>query len=397
MLKKSSISLFFLGIYLMACQGINATSQALPTIAPTAVVEPNAAPETLTAIETISPTVQEETKSGSHLRAMLAYLPSTWADFNLPVPFGPAIHFVDIQQLREDMDIGPITGTSDAADKRALSIQLGLNIQGIAYLPQAIQPVASSTYGEWGWDIADVHQILYLPDLATAIYKGDFGRPDIRSQLQEKGYTAGTLHEFALYTSTEDSLAFALTTDILIFGVLRDVQEIASFISIGDPGLDTHPAVQMVLSHLDGVWGAILAPSPDLIGYSNQVGQQMEELMDEAMREVLEGRFPSSEATSVGWDFMAIGFQGAETSTLTIVYHYPSTSEANAAIPLVEKFLTETPSLTSLGSTWSDFMTVEDVSSKDSAVVAIAQTEVRGLIGNAFEQRDFFAFLPVER
>ena len=117
-------------------------------------------------------TVTPEPTGNAALEALLAYLPSSWVGRHLPVAWGPAIHFVDVAQIRHDLELGEFTGADEFAAKRDLLLHIAN--QGLVYLPDKLYIVGSGSFASLGWDIADVAQVLYLPDADTAILRGDF-------------------------------------------------------------------------------------------------------------------------------------------------------------------------------------------------------------------------------
>ncbi|MBK9050947.1 MAG: hypothetical protein IPL78_08540 [Chloroflexi bacterium] len=130
--------------WLAACQtpALNNTSTPEVTITP----EANATPEIT---------------GNSALADLLAYLPSSWVGRHLPVAWGPAIHFVDVAQIRHDLELGEFTGADEFAAKRDLLLHIAN--QGLVYLPDKLYIVGSGSFASLGWDIADVAQVLYLP------------------------------------------------------------------------------------------------------------------------------------------------------------------------------------------------------------------------------------------
>ena len=268
--------ILFLAFFVFACQSEVAES---PT--PTVVVEVITPTSILIPTEVEQPTEQLPTPTklpptedislstpavSKRFDELLAFLPVTWADMHLPVDFGPTIYLLDMVQMREDLQIFSITGEDSRQDK--LDLILGLDTQGFPLAPtQTIDPVSGGMFMEWGWDIADVAQMMSLPDFKTTLYRGNFERPEIREWLLEKGYSSTTLNDFDYFNKEGDVLEFALTSDTLIMSIWEEESFIALMLEIKSiaPGLETHPAVQSILAEMIGGWGVALSPSPDVV------------------------------------------------------------------------------------------------------------------------------------
>ncbi len=91
---------------------------------------------------------------------------------------------------------------------------------------------------------------------------------------------------------------------------------------------------------------------------------------------------------------MAIGFSNVDESELRFIYHFPVPGAMAEQQDHIRSALTETPSLATRGRVWGDFLTVVSIETHDKTIVATTQTSASELLGNAFRQRDFYAFLP---
>ena len=378
-LKKRKVVLllcFLIKVVLLGCLESGTGSPTMPTLEATATSQATPVPH--------------------RLETLLAYVPQSWADVHVPVGFGPAINFLDVAQIRADLGIPAITGADSRQAKQDLI--RGLNTQNLRFGPVGMD--WSYSFDEWGWDIADVDRVLHLRDFDVSILVGNFGRPEIREHLSTKGYMPSKVGDFTVFTADEAALQFALKPDTLIIGSIEDEIDVLETLvrvrAARQPGLDEHPTVVAILDQLDGVWGAVLAPSPDIVTYAEQVVPNLR--VPSEFEQFLKEKFLEAEIEAYGWDFMAITFQGlGEETTLHFLYHYPSEGEASKDIGLVRRTLTETPYLSRRGRIWSDFMDLESVEVRGTILVARARTRSKHLIGSALEGFDFWGFLPIRQ
>jgi hypothetical protein len=336
-------------------------------------------------------TATPEITGNSALADLLAYLPSSWVGRHLPVAWGPAIHFVDVAQIRRDLELADFSGADAFVEKQVLILQV--HNQGLTYLPASLHIVGSNSFSSLGWDIADVAQVLYLPDADTAILRGDFARAEIQTALQANG-TGTAYRAFTFYPAGSDGLYIAWKEDTLIVSGLADGEYIVKALIDNQayPGLAVQTKIQALLPHMVGAWGAVLAPSPDTAAFS---AQNMSNLPPE-MQDQLEERFGSLVMPALAWDFMAMQHrQEGDTTRLVLVYNYPTADAAAANRNTVLISLTETPSTQGANQTWADLLTVDRVMTVENQVVVQAHTEATNFIGNAFNQRDFTGFLAL--
>lgn len=339
------------------------------------------------------PTVTPEPTGNVALEVLLAYLPSSWVGNHLPVAWGPAIHFVDVAQIRHDLGLDNFTGADEFAAKRDLLLHVAN--QGLVYLPDKLYIVGSGSFASLGWDIADVAQVLYIPDADTAILRGDFTRPEIQTALQARG--TGTPHRaFTLYTAASDGLTMAWKEDTLLVSGSTDGEYLVKALIDNQayPGLAVQTKIQALLPYMVGAWGAMLAPSPDAAAFSEQNMVNM----PQEMQDQLADRFGSLVMPPLAWDFMAMQHrQDGDSTRLVLVYDYPTADAAAANRNTVLISLTETPSIQAANQTWADLLTVDRVMTVENQVIVQAHTEAINFIGNAFNQRDFTGFLALPR
>jgi len=358
-------------------------------------------------IEVIDEGVSKElkTKNNSNtispkLVELLSYIPADWADQHLEAAFVPTIYLLDIEAMRTDLNIPSITGADSRKDK--LDLILGLSTQGLDWKTDEVDPMSGGAFDEWGWDVADIGQVLHSPDVRFTVLLGNFERPEIRERLTEAGYEKREVSGFELYSAETKNLQFAWKEGVLVISTAeKGSQIIEAILAQMDkkelPGLQTHPSVESIVSRFGGIWGAVLSPSPDWTEVKalkeTDFGKQLSPEMAEKFDEMLEG---SELEEGFVWDIMAITFRGVEEDTLVdLIYHYPSESVAQENISLVEKTLTETPSMASRRLIWGEKLTLEDIEVDQTIVVAHARTQDKELIGQAISHRDYYAFLPV--
>lgn len=335
----------------------------------------------------------------SAFQTTLRVVPQTWAKTHAPVPIGPLVVFVDLARMRTDLELPPITGESSREEKQILL--RSLNTQGLQFsaLPVGL---GDEAFQEWGWDLADIDQALYLADIEASIFWGNFSRPQVPDRLVQKGYTRGASGDFATFTSETMRLQLAWKPDMLIAcpryeetDVLAWLMELATG---QQPGLDTYPAAIATMEQIGDSWGVLLSPSPDYPALDQELRAMQDQLRylcpDPSCEELFGTR---GEVLPAGWDLMAIAYQGVGDETLlTFVYHYPSAGEAQQDVELVRQTLTETPRLAAArGLLWGDYMTLDSVEVRGTLIVAQLRTKSPGLIGTALAKRDYWGFLPI--
>jgi hypothetical protein len=327
---------------------------------------------------------------------LFEYIPSQWIDWRPAAHIGPAIYFLDIARMRTDLGLSDVAEAS--RDETRLALIEGLNTQGLYLAYPSILPLRDSALEQWGWDIMDIAQVLYLPDLETSIILGNFGRPEITERILEKGYEEQPLREFTYFEKHNQYLKFAIKPDTLIISPHQSVIEnLIQQKADARNSSATHPSVTELFGHAEGMWGAYLAASGDLAAFDKQTLHRLDEFWSEQAAETLKERYGLEDLQSeAGWSLMMIAFWGSEEATqLRLLYLYPLEEEATADMELVKTTLTETPSFRDLQKTWSDFVTLESVQVQDNVLIAQVITEDESLLGDSIRERDFFGFLPI--
>jgi len=293
-------------------------------------------------------------------------------------------------------DLGlPTVGKKDSQEVR-LDLTIGMITQGLDWIHPSMQPLSSGAFKQWGWDVTDVAQAVYLSDAQTSLLFGDFGRPEVKEMIVAKGYVEAELGEFAIYVADGDVIQFAVKPDTLIVSPLESILSIFVAVNTGsEPSLAQHPSVEPFLGHVEGAWGALVAPSGDLAAYEEQRQERLRGYPED-MPSIWDALgVPEIQAEPYAWDCMMIAFWGSDQETiLYLLYHYPSQEIANADVDLVRMSLTETPSFQYLTRTWADLLNLESVEVQQTVLVARATTGDRSFIGNAFDNRDYYGFLP---
>ncbi|MGW8182031.1 MAG: hypothetical protein ACWGQW_25155, partial [bacterium] len=237
--------------------------------------------------------VKSDLAETSAYAEILSYMPSFYADMHIPTTFGPPLFLLDVEQIRHDLGIGPITGSSDYQEKTGLVIALNEKTQGLsAAFPSIFFPTTSNSFEEWGWDFTDVDSVLNLRGDGLTIMSGDFSRPTIMQNLGEEGVELPGLGPFLLYRIDETGMILAVKPDTMIVSTNPsafaqddpDMRE--EFVrmmietNLTGAGLENHPVIKQLLSEISESWGILLSPSPDLVEWSNQLAGPLETLGD---------------------------------------------------------------------------------------------------------------------
>lgn len=302
------------------------------------------------------------------LLGLLEYVPAAWildppAD---PYPLYPPVYFLDLARMEENLGLPEVSG----ADSRQAKLDLitGINSQGFILVGYGIDPTSSAAFEAWGWDVADIEQALHIPSRDASILRGDFGRPEIRARLLEKGYREEVLEAYTLFLQTEQP-QFALKEDTLI--ISTDEATITDLIgqkANRERSLAEQASVVQLATKPQQPWGFFLAPV---------------------------GELPIDECEA-GWDLMMAAFWGEEeTTALHLLYHYPSKQEARQDIDLVEIFLTQAPSIRHPGSTWDSLVSLESVDVEENVLVAQVSTTTPAFLGRALGSEDYWGLIPV--
>ncbi len=332
-----------------------------------------------------------------NLTEMLGYLPSTWADYHSVDVVDQIIYYLDFERMRLDLEIPLVRGSDPREEK--LDLILGLDTQGLSFVPDGLDPLTGSFFAEWGWDIADVDQALYIPEYQWSILKGDFSRPEIATSLLGMGYTESSRDGFSVFQMGVSDLQFALSQEILFISA-REVETSPIDLTIptsfsGTQRLSSHGSVNPLLDHLEGIWGAVLSPSFDSEAYSLEVSNLAEASAEEFLQWLTERAIILGETYAIEWDFFAIAYTPHAANTgIEFLYHYHSEQLAEQDASFVRAILTEGPSLVFQGRTWADLISLEAVSVFGEVLVASATTECADLLGIILEGQDF-GFLPV--
>lgn len=81
---------------------------------------------------------------------LLSFVPASFADVHLPATFGPVLYLLNVEQMRNDLGISPVIGSSDYQQKVDLAIALGEATQGLSIYPSNVFPTTSDSFDEWG-------------------------------------------------------------------------------------------------------------------------------------------------------------------------------------------------------------------------------------------------------
>lgn len=362
--RSAGVLCLLLFLLLLGCQGGGGTTPAPP-----------------------SPTVPPP---AAEMQSLLALVPQAWGDIHAPVRIGPTFYFLDYRQMRHDL--GVTVPVAEMSPEQKAAVQRGWNTQNLEW--------AAPNLGveDWGWTLDDVDQSLLLVDFATWVLRGSFGAA-VEARLVEKGYTETQSMGFAIFRQDGATYQFAVRADMLIIAPAEGTQSmhfatVVTRAANPEPGMESHPAVQPLLERCPGIWGAVLLPSPDVVGFARDRVPELS-LPDEYDRFIQEW-FVEAQVEPYGWDFMAITFQGAgDTTALQFLYHYPTAVQAQQDVELARQSLTETALPYYRGRILADYITLGDIAVQDTLLVAQAQTPSKTLLGNLLQGFDYWGFMLV--
>ncbi len=363
---------------------------AAPTSVPTAPPSPIA--PSLTTTPALSSTAPPAPAVVDSLRTMLKYVSPQWDQPDSSSVLGQGLYYLDVAQIRRDLNIPPVTGEDESKAKSSLI--LGLNTQGLGSPLDCISPGA---FKKWGWDIADVDQALIFRDDFTTVLHGNFGRPTIQERLREQGYQVAQRGDFTLFTKEAKSFTevrqFAVKDDTLISGWNQGIVEsLVERQRLNKPGLDQKTEMQPLLDQLSGSWAAFLAPRGDMNGYKDWVVYQSYLATDQSLsKDWLKERL-DREPLGV-WEIVAIGWKGKQPTQLQFVYRYPTRQDAADDVELVKQALTESPAI-HYNLPWGKVLNFDQATAKDNLVIATVTTTKETLISRVIDNQEW-GLLPI--
>ena len=402
---RTAAALFTL-MLVAGCATLHPTPTPIPTStpqpSPTATATPTStststatATLTHTPLPTSTPT-QELVQAGdiAHLTELLEYIPAALTDIHPARVLGPTLYYADVEHVRANLEVGSITGADDYAAKLYLISQLAT--QGLAIAPLAI--TSTTAYEEWGWDIADVMQLLYIPGDQLAIIVGDFAAT-VTERLEQKGYAARSEGDYTFYTATDAQWVFALTSDVLLVGPTVDVlriviaQKQASFSSLA-----TDPALVALLQEVQPTDGAWLVMSGDLVALCETYDLMLEDIKDtvpQKQRDMIESLNDLYSTVCVyRWDVGLVTFQrSGEQTDLRFVFHYASEEVAAEEAKDLPEQLSQRSFMQDAG-IWTEILNVAGLEAQGTVVRFDAMTTDDSFIGDSIYQRNT-GYLPV--
>jgi hypothetical protein len=320
---------------------------------------------------------QEQTPAiPPQIRELLAYVPPEWIDQHPPEIMGSPLYYLDFDAIARDLGLPDVTSADDRKNK--LPLITGIRTQGLPFGPPMIDNLSGSCYDQWGWDIADISQSLYVFSVDVSIMTGSFSAETIAFALGNKGYSSFPVDDFIFYTDAEKTHWFAVAEGIFLYASSRDTLETAIQQKSGTAAnAGDLPHLGQLISLAPDLHGFVIIPSGDIEAASERYGMCRQK---------------------ADWDFMIIAFQTVEeTAGLDIGYVFPSESDAAKNLPIVKHFLTKTPSLMERDSTWADKMPLDEIYTDGSLVIAEATTLRKGLVGSAIVNRDYYGLLPYRK
>ena len=337
-------------------------------------------------------TITPEPVPSTGLRALLKFVSPYWAQTGSGSVLGTGLCYLDVAQIRADLNIPPITGEDNSKAKAGLI--LGLNTQGFGSPLGSTMP---NSFQERGWDIADVDQALAFLDDFTTVLHGNFSRAAIRDRLREQDYQVETRGDYQVFTKaaqgTKEYPQYAVKDDILIYssnqGVLESLVDRDRY---GKPGLDQEASLQSLYDQLAGSWGAVLAPRGDLAGYKDWLTYLSYLRKDNPLYQSWVEERIDQEPTGV-WDLWAIGWKNKSPTRLQFVYHYPTQQDAADEVDLVEQALKESPSL-SYNQLWGDVLKPSQIAQQGNLIVATATGTSEQLVSKLISSEEW-GLLPM--
>lgn len=323
------------------------------------------------------------------IEELLSYLPVEWIDQHPAELTGPMVYYLDFEIIAKDLDLPDVSGTDDRQAK--LPLITGISTQGLPFTPEAIDPLSATSFSDWGWDIADVSQALFLPDREVSIILGTFSIETVIDALTERGYTSGQSDQFAVLLDSASTQCFAVSQNmILIAPSSGELEEIIQQKSGTSTIAGDLPHFRQLISLADSMHGFILISSGDLVALGERLGFFAVPLANST----------DLRPYTYDWDFAIIAFHYAEGGTIMdIGYAFPTDQEAEVNLPIIHESLTITPSFRNPSLTWADLITLKSITNDENLVVAQATTAGETFLGTTFRAKDYYGFLsarPVE-
>ncbi len=400
MLKRSPLMALIAALLLAltACQSAAPAATPTPvaptvesTLAPTVPAPTVPAPTEVPATSTPEPPATLDTAGW---RELLSYVSPEYLDRRSGDVIGPGIGLLDVAQVRADLSIPMISGEDPS--KAKINLILGLNTQGFGLKP--LDSTSPSFFGTWGWDIADVDQVLLFHEDYTYIVRGRFNNSAIKAAFEKQGYQSSAQGEFTLYLKEvkppkHQQPQFAWKADTLIIGETEAaIKSLIERKASGKPGLDEAPALQAVLERSMGRWGVYFAPPGSMSGYAYWLKiHSMLASESSVYRAWVEAR--SGQDAAIAWDVMAVSWQGKLPSDLQFLYVYGTEQQAADDVDLVKSSMTDAPDFNH-NRPWSKVLTDVTVERERNVIIGQATTTNEGLLGSAIQNEEW-ALLPI--
>jgi hypothetical protein len=150
----------------------------------------------------------------------------------------------------------------------------------------------------------------------------------------------------------------------------------------------------VLLEELPGSWGALLAPSPDVVKRGIEIDESFSESLTryplpESLIENIEEQYGDARLAPLPWDLMVIGFNGyKEVTDLVLVYHYPDSAITEEEVDLARTTLSEIVSPNMRIASPEDLFQLNDLQVREPLLVARGTTQNRNFLGNTIEMRD---------
>jgi hypothetical protein len=406
----SGLLLFLIVSVISGCQ---ADTQQKPTATVTlqhglpASLSPTAT-MTTTTIQPVTPTVGMATTPASNLAptptsipiqdSLFSFIPEGWANIHLTTAqFGPFIYYINYASIRAELNLGNVTGASDPIDKRAYQSVIDKATQGLVMFPDIHSPNKISIFfGQWGWDIPDITQALYLPDFEILFLRGTFDFQKIQTNLASKGGLHQSRGEgYVLYQNAD--FYYAFVSDVMVIGTNKFstafIEQLYQYRQQSGQTLADNPFVKTVYNEPNRLWGIVLMTAADLSGLSP--AQPLKPIPTIALKGLEYSLGPFTPVAWPHWDLIAASFRGLHGGIqLKISYHFQNLDSMASDMETIKQAL-KSPSFVYTGKTWSELMTLENIEVIGDMVMLTATTTYRDLLGGSIQGRDYILwFFP---
>jgi len=328
------------------------------------------------------------------LAEMLEYMPNYLAEVRPTDLYGYVIHYVDVARIREELGVGAISSADELSAK--VGLIAGLKIQGLKLGP--FDPTEPSAYDQWGWDVADIDQSLYLPFDRVAILAGRFDATLVTEKLEGEGYTGSSYGATTIYTAEGKEWSFGVSPDVLLIAAdTQDMRVCVDQKQIPEGSMAALPNMLALLQEAQPMWGALLLTSSDLHGLRELFAEQWDQFPANERRAYLEFVDPNGDDTcEYLWDLALLTFRNPrQQPEQRYLYHFATERQADEHASALVNQLARVHSIRNLASTWAEILVPQRSEAHGEVLVFEATTMHETMLGLALEVSDV-GFLPIQ-